>query len=59
MVQKQALLARKKDVITPWFGEWNEVNGAAWQEAVLGKATPEAALKRSAETWNKLKKEAA
>jgi multiple sugar transport system substrate-binding protein len=59
MVQQQALLARKKDVITPWFGEWNEVNGAAWQEAVLGKATPEAALKRSAETWNKLKKEAA
>jgi multiple sugar transport system substrate-binding protein len=59
MVQKQALLARKKDVITPWFGEWNEVNGASWQEAILGKATPEAALKRSAETWNKLKKEAA
>lgn len=59
LIQKQALLARKKDVITPWFGEWNEVNGAAWQEAILGKATPDAALKRSAETWNRLKKEAA
>jgi multiple sugar transport system substrate-binding protein len=59
LIQNQALLARKKDVITPWFGEWNEINSAAWQEAILQKATPEAALKRSAETWNKLKKEAA
>jgi multiple sugar transport system substrate-binding protein len=59
LIQQQAALARKKDVVTPWFGEWNEVNGAAWQEAILQKATPEAALKRSAETWNKLKKEAA
>jgi len=58
LIQQQARLARKKDVVTPWFGEWNEVNGAAWQEAILQKATPEAALKRSAETWNKLKKEA-
>jgi hypothetical protein len=30
-----------------------------FQEAILQKATPEAALKRSAESWNKLKKEAA
>jgi multiple sugar transport system substrate-binding protein len=58
LVEQQAELARKKDVVTSWFGEWNEINGQAWQEAILKKVTPEDALKRSAESWNKLKKEA-
>jgi len=54
-VRAQQALARKKDVIQPWFGEWNETNGAAWQSAVLGNTTPEAALAQSAQAWDKLK----
>ncbi|WP_274631098.1 ABC transporter substrate-binding protein [Arvimicrobium flavum] len=58
LVSKQQSLARKKDVIAPWFGEWNDVNGTAWQRVILGQATPEEALKASGETWDKLKKSA-
>ncbi len=57
LVGKQLDLARKKDVMTAWFGEWNESNGKAWQLAILKKDTPEAALKKSADEWNKLKKQ--
>ena len=58
MYERQQALAQKKDVVAPWFGEWDEVNGTAWQAAVLGKSSVEAALKRSADTWNKLRKRA-
>ena len=58
VVQEQQALARKKDIVTPWFGEWQEANGAAWQAAVLQQETPEEALKRSADTWNGLKSQA-
>lgn len=54
--EKQQKLARKKDVITPWFGEWDEVNSTAWQSAVLGKSTVAAALKKSSDAWNSLRK---
>ena len=37
LIGEQQSLARKKDVVTPWFGEWQEVNGTAWQQALLGK----------------------
>ena len=57
MIRKQQSLARKKDVVTPWFGEWQDVNGSAWQQAVLGKLSPEAALKKSAAKWTELKKQ--
>ncbi len=57
LIGKQQSLARKKDVVTPWFGEWQDVNGAAWQQALLGKVTPEQALKTSADKWNALKKQ--
>jgi len=57
MYERQQSLARKKDVVSPWFGEWDEVNGTAWQAAVLGKSSVDAALKRSADTWNKLRKQ--
>jgi multiple sugar transport system substrate-binding protein len=57
VLQKQQGLAKKKDVITPWFGEWNDVNGAAWQQAIGGKITAEEALKRSAAKWDSLKKQ--
>jgi multiple sugar transport system substrate-binding protein len=56
MIQKQQSLARKKDTISEWFGEWSEYNGPAWQSAIIGKATPEAALARTAEMWNSLRK---
>jgi multiple sugar transport system substrate-binding protein len=56
MFEKQQLLARKKDVITPWFGEWDEVNSTAWQSAVLGKSTVAAALQKSSDSWNTLHK---
>jgi multiple sugar transport system substrate-binding protein len=58
LIAKQQSLAMKKDVVTSWFGEWNDVNGAAWQAAVVGKTTPQEALKRSADKWNELKKNA-
>lgn len=58
LIGKQQSLARKKDVVTPWFGEWQDINGAAWQQALLGKVTPEEALKTSAEKWTELKKQA-
>lgn len=58
MIQQQQALARQKDVIKPWFGEWSEVNGAAWQAAILGNVTPEAALDQSAKSWMKLKSRA-
>jgi multiple sugar transport system substrate-binding protein len=56
MIQKQQALARKKDTISEWFGEWSEYNGPAWQSAILGKSTPEAALAKSGEMWNTLRK---
>ena len=58
MYEKQQALAQKKDVIAPWFGEWDEVNGTAFQAAVVGKSSIDDALKRSADTWNKLRKRA-
>jgi multiple sugar transport system substrate-binding protein len=58
MFQKQQNLARKKDVIARWFGEWDEVNGTAWQSAILGQSTVADALKRSADKWKSLAKQA-
>jgi multiple sugar transport system substrate-binding protein len=56
MFEKQQQLARKKDVVTRWFGEWDEVNGTAWQSAILGKSTVPAALKKSSDAWNDMRK---
>ncbi|MGQ0653635.1 MAG: extracellular solute-binding protein, partial [Betaproteobacteria bacterium] len=58
MYEKQQALAMKKDVIAPWFGEWDEVNGTAWQAAVVGKSSIDDALKRSADSWNRLRRRA-
>ncbi|MBI3370305.1 MAG: extracellular solute-binding protein [Betaproteobacteria bacterium] len=58
MYEKQQALAKKKDVVSPWFGEWDEANGTAWQAAIVGKSSVDDALKRSADTWNKLRKQA-
>jgi multiple sugar transport system substrate-binding protein len=56
LMAAQQALARKKDTIAPWFGEWNDTNGTAWQQAIIGKLSPAAALKVSAEKWTALKK---
>jgi multiple sugar transport system substrate-binding protein len=57
LIGEQQSRARKKDVVTPWYGEWQDTNGAAWQQALLGKASPEDALRRSAAKWTELKKQ--
>ena len=56
MYEKQQQLARKKDVITRWFGEWDEVNSSAWQSAIVGKSTVADALKKSSQAWNDMRK---
>jgi multiple sugar transport system substrate-binding protein len=58
IVQKQNELAKKKDIIAPWFGEWNEVHAPGWQAAVLNRATPQSVMQRTAEVWNKLQRKA-
>ncbi|MEZ5659234.1 MAG: sugar ABC transporter substrate-binding protein [Burkholderiaceae bacterium] len=55
--REQQGMARKKDVVARWFGEWNEVNGTAWQSAILGKSSVQQALKTSAASWDELKKQ--
>ncbi len=56
MFERQQRLARKKDVVSRWFGEWDEVNGTAWQSAIVGKSSVADALKKSSDAWNDLKK---
>jgi multiple sugar transport system substrate-binding protein len=56
MFQQQQGLARKKDVIARWFGEWDQTNGSAWQAAVLGKASVADALKTASNKWAELSK---
>lgn len=56
--EAQQRLARKKDTISPWFGEWDEVHGSACQAAVLGKTSVADALKKSASAWQDAKKKA-
>ncbi|MDN3722607.1 hypothetical protein QW131_33570 [Roseibium salinum] len=58
IIQQQQALAQKKDVITPWFGDWNETNGSAWQSAILGNASTVDALKMAGEEWDDLKSQA-
>lgn len=57
MVQAQQALALKKDVVTPWFGEWNETNGSAWQAAILGNTDVASALTDAGDLWDELKEE--
>jgi multiple sugar transport system substrate-binding protein len=56
VIAQQAASAVKKDVVAPWFGEWNEMANAAWQSIFLNKATPEAATRAMAQKWNELRK---
>ncbi len=56
LMAKQQAQAHKKDTISPWFGEWNDSFGTAWQQAIVGKTTPAEALKVAAAKWAELKK---
>jgi len=56
VIAKQAAMARKKDTIAPWFGEWNETSNKVWQSIFLNRATPESGLKEAAQKWVDLKK---
>src|SRR6056297_310094 len=55
MIQAQQALALKKDVVTPWFGEWNETNGSAWQSAIIGNTDAASAIKASSDLWTELR----
>ncbi|GAC1340350.1 MAG: extracellular solute-binding protein [Acetobacteraceae bacterium] len=57
LMAQQQELAQKKDTIAPWFGEWNDLNGAEWQQAVLGKKRAADAIKAAAAKWDELKKQ--
>jgi multiple sugar transport system substrate-binding protein len=56
VIAQQAASAQKKDLIAPWFGEWNETGNQAWQSVFLNRATPEAATAAMAKKWTELKK---
>jgi len=57
MIKAQQGLALKSDVVTPWYGEWQETNASAWQTAILGRSTAQEAMDKSGTRWNDLKKE--
>lgn len=50
-IDRQAALALKKDVISPWFSEWNEVNNRVWQGVFLDQLSAEEALGQAADEW--------
>ncbi len=56
IIAEQSALARKKDVISPWFGEWVETSNQAWQTVCLGRAEPEAAMRTAATKWTELRR---
>jgi multiple sugar transport system substrate-binding protein len=56
-IVKQASMAVRKDVISPWFGEWNETNNQSWQSIFLNQASPAAGLAASGDKWDQLKKQ--
>jgi multiple sugar transport system substrate-binding protein len=55
-IAAQSALARKKDVISPWFGEWVETSNQTWQAICLGRVEPEAALRTAATKWTELRR---
>ncbi|MGG5823460.1 ABC transporter substrate-binding protein [Falsiroseomonas sp. HW251] len=56
VIAQQATLSRKKDVISPWFGEWVETSNQVWQNVCLGRAEPDAALRTAAAKWSDLRR---
>jgi multiple sugar transport system substrate-binding protein len=56
VIAQQATLTKKKDVISPWFGEWVETANQTWQSVCLGRAEPEAAMRSAAAKWTELRR---
>ncbi len=56
VISAQSAQARKKDVISPWFGEWVETANQVWQGVCLGRAEPEAAMRTAAAKWTELRR---
>lgn len=56
VIAQQAASAVKKDVVAPWFGEWNETANAAWQSVFLNRAAPEAAARAMSQKWADLRR---
>lgn len=55
-VSRQGALAIKKDTVTPWFGEWNEINNQAWQKGFLRQVSAEDAMAETGREWDRLKR---
>jgi len=55
--KQQAQLARAKEGMTPWFGEWDIYARIQIQKAVLGELSVKEALDNMAEKWLELKSE--
>ena len=53
-VHKQAALTVKKDVIAPWFGEWNEDNIRGWQKGFMNQGSITDILADSGRQWDTL-----
>ena len=56
VIARQSALARKKDVISPWFGEWVETSNQAWQAVCLNRAEPAAAMQTAGARWTALQR---
>jgi multiple sugar transport system substrate-binding protein len=56
VIDRQSALARKKDVISPWFGEWVETSNQVWQAVCLNRAEPAAAMQTAATRWTALQR---
>jgi multiple sugar transport system substrate-binding protein len=54
--REQALLARIKEGMTPFYPAWDVFTRAELHKAFLDQITPQEALKASANKWNELKK---
>jgi multiple sugar transport system substrate-binding protein len=54
--REQALLARIKEGMTPFYPAWDVFTRATLHKAFLDQITPQEALKASADKWNELKK---
>jgi multiple sugar transport system substrate-binding protein len=56
VIDRQSALARKKDVISPWFGEWVETSNQVWQAVCLNRTEPAAAMQTAATRWTALQR---
>jgi len=51
----QQASARNKDVIAPWFGDWQGATNPLWQAVAQDRLAPHAAAGRAEEAWLRLR----